>query len=446
MPDFKLSDADTEALTAFLLTLRQPDSAQKRPTEIPPSTPEMIAQGKQRINKGGCVSCHMIDGVPTPGFFSPVKRGGDLRPLARKVQPAWLLTFFKDRAAVQPASRMPIYHFTDTEVKSITAYLMAQEQATAPVQEDLFFVSSADKVTEGKKLIVRYNCVGCHEIPGVETSNPGPHLLDIGDRPVTKLDFGPNPKGAGRGLHTWLYAKVMTPRTFRETLLMPYFRLTNTQTIALVTFLLGQVAENIPDAYQAGKSKSSLPSWSVPGGRIGALLQTYQCLQCHTIAGRGNSQGPDLTFEGSRVQKEWLIKYLQEPSPLRPLLQARMPNVGMSKTEASLLAEYMTLALVDARIPSEPRPLLPPTKREQRQGKRLFGRRYGCNACHQLGGEGGRVGPDLTDVGKRLRPEWLQRYVQRPQDLVSDTLMPDMGLTAAEVDILARYLWHFAQP
>jgi mono/diheme cytochrome c family protein len=446
MPDFKLPEAEAEALTAFLSTLRQPEDAQQRPIVIPPSTPEMIAQGKQRIIEAGCVSCHSIAGIPVPGFFAPERRGGDLRAIARKVQAAWLVQFFQHRAAVQPASRMPIYHFTDAEAQSIVAYLMAQESEAVPTQDDLVVSSSPDAVAAGKKLVLRYNCVGCHEIPGIETSNPGPPLMDIGDRPVSKLDFGTNPKGAGRSLPTWLFAKVMTPRTFRETLWMPSFRLTMPQTKALVTFLLGQVATDLPATYQAGPQTPAHPPRSIPGGRVGALLQTYQCLQCHTIAGQGGRLGPDLTFEGSKVQKDWLLQYLQNPVPLRPLLQARMPNVGMAKSEAAVLAEYMTLALVDARLPPAPVTLLPLTAREQRQGTRLFGRKYGCNACHQLGGEGGRVGPDLTDVAKRLRPEWLRRYVQRPRELVPDTLMPDLGLSADEADVLARYLWNFPPP
>jgi mono/diheme cytochrome c family protein len=446
MPDFKLSDAEAAALTAFLLTLRQPEDAQQHPTPLAPHTPEMIAPGKQRIIEAGCVSCHSIAGIPVPGFFAPDRRGGDLRAIAHKVQPAWLLRFFQHRAAVQPASRMPTYHFTETEAHSVVAYLMAQESAIVPVQDDLSVSPSPDTVAEGKKLVLQYNCVGCHEIPGIGTSNPGPPLVDIGDQPVTRLDFGTNPKGAERSLHTWLFAKVMTPRTFRETLWMPYFRLTMPQTKALVTFLLGQVADDLPATYQADTQQPSLSPLSVPGGRVGALLQTYQCLQCHTIAGQGSRRGPDLTVEGSRVQKDWLLRYLQDPVPLRPLVQARMPNFGMGQPDAAVLAEYITLALVDARLPPEPVPLPPLTDQEQRQGKRLFGRTYGCNACHQLGGVGGRVGPDLTDVAKRLRPEWLRRYVQRPQELVPDTLMPDLGLSADEADVLARYLWNFPPP
>jgi mono/diheme cytochrome c family protein len=444
MPDFKLSDVEAEALTAFLLSLRQPEGEQRLLAGVAPSTPEMIAQGRKLLIKGGCVSCHSVAGVPSPGFFPPEKQGGDLRSLPHKIRPAWLVTFFKDRAAVQSASRMPMYHFTDAELERIIAYLMAQEEGIAPIQGD-FPSFPPDRVAEGKKLVLRYNCVGCHEIPGVEEGNPAPPLLDIGERPVTKLDFGPNPAGVERSLYAWLFAKVKTPRTFRDTLWMPDFRLTTAQTTALVTFLLGQVAEEIPDPYRAGKQKPSLLPLSVPGGRVGTLLQKYQCQQCHPIVGEGSRQGPDLTFEGSKVQKAWLVQYLQAPFPIRPLLQARMPNFGMTKAEASLLAEYITLALVDPRLPPDPLPFLPLTKQEQRRGKRLFGRKYGCNACHQLGGDGGRVGPDLTGVAKRLTPEWLLRYLQRPRELVPDTLMPDMGLSAAEVGILARYLWYFPQ-
>ncbi|RMF94417.1 MAG: hypothetical protein D6736_00070, partial [Nitrospinota bacterium] len=441
MPDYKLSPEEAEALAAFLLTLRRPSGDPPQAPEIE-NSPEVLAQGKALIVKGGCVTCHAIAGIPSPGFFPSPQPGGDLRPLARKVTPDWLVTFFTDREAVQPASRMPYYRFTASEVRSIVAYLLSQD-TPPPGQQAFAFSPSPEKVATGRKLVIRYNCTGCHEIPGVEGGNPGPPLTTIGNRPLARLDFGPHPKGAERSLYTWLFAKVMTPRTFRETLWMPYFRLSIAQTDALVTFLLGQVAEEVPAAYRADRSPPPPSSPLLPGGKVGELLERYRCLQCHTIAGKGTKVGPDLTSVGSRVQKSWLIRYLQDPFPLRPLLQARMPDLGLQESEASLLADYFTLALVDSRLPAES-PLLPPlTPAEEQQGKRLFGRKYGCNACHQLGGEGGRVGPDLTGVAQRLQPAWLLRYLQQPQSLVPDTLMPDLGLPAEEVNILARYLWHF---
>ncbi len=50
---------------------------------------------------------------------------------------------------------------------------------------------------------------------------------------------------------------------------------------------------------------------------------------------------------------------------------------------------------------------------DARRGRDVFfGRKTACSSCHQVGKEGGRVGPDLTDVGKRrARPDLLEAIV-----------------------------------
>src|SRR5207247_1166619 len=55
-----------------------------------------------------------------------------------------------------------------------------------------------------------------------------------------------------------------------------------------------------------------------------------------------------------------------------------------------------------------------------RRGISVFGSaKFACLSCHQVGSRGGTVGPPLTDVGKRLKPEeiaeallWPKRHVK----------------------------------
>lgn len=92
------------------------------------------------------------------------------------------------------------------------------------------------------------------------------------------------------------------------------------------------------------------------------------------------------------------------------------------------------------------RPSQPPLP----EGEALFASR--CAACHTIGG-GRRVGPDLQGVTMRRDRDWLRRWISAPEQLIAagdptavgllaeyGTPMPNMGLTAAEVDAVLAYL------
>ncbi len=73
--------------------------------------------------------------------------------------------------------------------------------------------------------------------------------------------------------------------------------------------------------------------------------------------------------------------------------------------------------------------------REQR-GADLF-QKKGCLHCHTMNGVGGHKGPNLSGVGKRLKPAAIQKQI-----LTGGLTMPsfDTALTADEVKDLVAYL------
>lgn len=56
-------------------------------------------------------------------------------------------------------------------------------------------------------------------------------------------------------------------------------------------------------------------------------------------------------------------------------------------------------------------------------GEKLFDQSE-CRNCHSIHHEGSEVGPDLTQVGIRRSPEWLQAFIFAPEEQFPDTKMP----------------------
>ncbi len=74
-------------------------------------------------------------------------------------------------------------------------------------------------------------------------------------------------------------------------------------------------------------------------------------------------------------------------------------------------------------------------------GKTLY-RQEGCFICHQLAGDGTKVGPDLTIEGARGRSmAWLIGHFKNPAEYVPGSIMPSFkNLTDDQISALTAFL------
>jgi cbb3-type cytochrome oxidase cytochrome c subunit len=86
---------------------------------------------------------------------------------------------------------------------------------------------------------------------------------------------------------------------------------------------------------------------------------------------------------------------------------------------------------------------------------RFLAEEYGCARCHQPASKLGErlqhhLGPDLSNVGARVYPGWLYRWLQSPRSLAPWTSMPDFfeadDVGRTEAYVVARYLTSLGGP
>jgi mono/diheme cytochrome c family protein len=73
-------------------------------------------------------------------------------------------------------------------------------------------------------------------------------------------------------------------------------------------------------------------------------------------------------------------------------------------------------------------------------GQRLYENKYGCNGCHSIGPDGGKVGPALDRAGFRLNGTWVYRWLKNPQAMNAETRMPALGMSDADAKAVTLYL------
>ncbi len=188
---------------------------------------------------------------------------------------------------------------------------------------------------------------------------------------------------------------------------------------------------------QAPPPSSSAPSDQVMAGRpdVGKeLFKKHECLNCHSVRGQGGSQGPDLAQIGLRRSPEWLTNFIYDPSELFPESPMPRPEWKSEQEVADVVAFLLTLK---REVPKEK--ILQAKASEIEKGEALV-QAYDCRACHTIG-EGGVSGyPELTHVGRKIRPEWERRWLQDTQKVKPGTFMPTFGFSDPELDAIVAYL------
>ncbi len=107
-------------------------------------------------------------------------------------------------------------------------------------------------------------------------------------------------------------------------------------------------------------------------------------------------------------------------------------------------ADWDKLKKERPKMAAIPKPTLTASPAEEarlaERGKQLYLNKYGCNACHKIGTEGGEVGPALDRAGFRLNGPWVYRWIRYPQIMKSETKMPNLGVSDEDAKAIAFYL------
>lgn len=432
MPDFKLSDKEAELLADFLISFK----TYPQNTELEPLPPELqeeyppddwVDLGKTRFREARCISCHLVDGKGGP--LAP-----DLVKVASKAKPAWLYSYLLDPKAFQPGVEMPQYGFSREEAQAVAAYMKSEFVDWDAPPDTMDHIPDPNFYEKGLRLFNQYNCGGCHELTELgKVENMGPDLTDIGDRHLYQLEFGN--LDIPHTLPSYIYNKLKNPRQFLETARMPVYDFNEEELQAITTALLARTEKKIPQKYLVPSKPRSGYS---PQGEFGRIVAKYACFSCHVINGRGFFLATDLSREGSQVQRPWVEEYFKIPYAMRPILTERMPNLFMSEAEINTVVDYFKIVLRDDEIDAIQIPLDDPNMISE--GKKLFFEKYGCQACHQVEGKGGYVGPPLDRTPKRVTAGWVYHWIRNPQKYNPDTIEPNAGLTDHEAQAITAYL------
>jgi hypothetical protein len=161
---------------------------------------------------------------------------------------------------------------------------------------------------------------------------------------------------------------------------------------------------------------------------------------------------PTLIGEGARVNPEWLMRFLNNPSlsdtdtnrdGVRQYLHARMPTFSFSEGEIRKLVRFFAALSAQAE-PFIAEKVDPVSDQERTMARQLFTSEGApCLKCHMTGDpahDSHATAPNFTVAKDRLQPGWVKRWILDPALMSPGTAMPS-GLFRREGD-----RWVFAGP
>ena len=442
MPNYKLSDVDASDISAYLVSASTPQAGDTAAAGVQSVAHADPSAGPSLYGESFCSSCHAVQNAA--GNLVGGDVGPELTRIGNKVRPQWLTAWLENPRIYDATTPMPHYRFTAQQIVTLAGYLQGKSDSDygASVHLD---TADGRQIAHGRKLIVELGCAACHEINGVQKpENFAPELSAIGSKPLAQIVFLP---GMEHAMSSYIVAKIREPRAFGASVKMPQFALTASQTDALTTALLALTnrSRTMPDKLRV----AAIPETNYqPAGHAGKLIDELACFSCHRFNGRGGDMAPDLSWEGSAVERQWLTDFLHNPNTLRPSLIRRMPRFNLSESDNKELTDYILTVYQSPSIDPELAPTAANSPEIVEHGRQLFYSKYACQACHIIDTktDKGYIGPTLTQVGSRLTAAWVYAWLRNPQALRPGTTEPNQNLSDDDARALTAFLMSLKGP
>jgi mono/diheme cytochrome c family protein len=369
--------------------------------------------GTVLLNELRCASCH--EGVSG----TDMKAAPDLKRVGERLRFDYLQKFIADPAAMHPGSTMPSLLASESEEsrkaisESIAHYLLSLQAPAGPKE-----TAAKAGANTGRSLFHGIGCIACHS----PRDDSGKELSTSGDLSLSHVPA----KFQDGALAEFL----LDPLKVRPSGRMPDMNLSRDEAASLASYLMGEspaVESQKPDAGKAAAGK--------------AAFKTLNCTACHQL------EDPELGAVRSGPP-------LGKLDPMRGCLSeapTTAPNFHLSASQVKSIRS----ALADSATP--------PSSADR---IKLRLTQLNCISCHVRDDFGGvapdrdsffhsseaalgneaRIPPPLTQIGAKLRPEWLNRvlydrervrpYMETRMPHYGEIALKDLPALFAEVDHL----------
>ncbi len=399
---------DTQS-TASQSTASQSTASQS--TESQSTAPQPVdataaTRGGELFHTVGCAACHS----PRDENHREVlaESSDPLGDVHHKYNLDGLVAFLENPLEVRPSGRMPKLQLTHWEAVDVASYLLSHPQAEVTSKP---WELDQELVAKGK---VHFDQLGCRQCHQVDSAVAKPSSLPLSQ---VRVEQGCLSGSTGK----W-----------------PTFSLTESQRQAIQAAL--------------GRESHELSG----GDAIAVTLTAFRCLSCHQRDDLGGvsdqrdayfqttnpnlgPQGripPTLTGIGAKLNPKWMQSVLAGQRTIRPYVLTRMPQFGTENVE-----HLVDLCQQTDRLPSVDFAKFDDQKMMRETGAEMVGTGgLNCIVCHTFQQQQAANMPavDLTEMAERLKKDWFYRYMQDPQSLSPNTIMPSFwpGGRAMRTDIL----------
>ncbi len=369
MPSLRLTDREAADLAVYLLSSTDPAFDDLEMPAVDPAIRDQLALdylqnnqtieqsqaslaamtdsqrdvylGEETIQKYGCWGCHELSGFENAKPIGVELTEEGSKPLHQfdfghvhdvpHTRQDWIRTKMLDpriwdegKEAVKTYGelyRMPDFGMSRREADAVVANVLGFTKESVRDTRKAAQTARAAHIAAGRKLVIEYNCQGCHLIEGKG------HAIRSALEDVALLP--PNLAAQGARVQAdWLFEFLHDPSkvTLRPWLgvRMPSFGFDDEQVNTLVTYF---------ESTDARESFLSRPER--PGARelaVGEVtFNMFQCAKCHpagpaasAAAGAGTAElAPSLLLADERLRHDWVADWILDPQSWIP--GTRMP-------------------------------------------------------------------------------------------------------------------------